>query len=53
MKRIGKIVNKGVVLLKNKFECPLCKKTLRDPAELREHRLESHRNIMEEIKYTI
>ncbi len=53
MKRIGKVVNKGVILLQKKFECPLCKKTLKNPAELRDHRLENHKNVMDEIKFTI
>jgi len=35
--------------MKKEFDCPLCKKILSNPSELRKHRLQEHRSIMDEI----
>jgi hypothetical protein len=32
------------------FKCPICHAVLANPAELREHRLEKHKNCMHEAK---
>jgi hypothetical protein len=46
------ILGKAMVL-DNEVECPLCKEILANPTELRKHRQRQHRNVMEEIKYTV
>jgi hypothetical protein len=38
-------------VMPDKFECPLCKKLFADPSELRLHRQEAHRSVMDEISY--
>ncbi|MCW4017493.1 MAG: C2H2-type zinc finger protein [Candidatus Bathyarchaeota archaeon] len=43
--------NDKATFMSDEFECPLCKEVFADPAELRRHRQQAHRNIMNEIKY--
>jgi transcription initiation factor IIE alpha subunit len=38
-------------MLHDEFECPLCKEVLRNPTDLRNHRLQKHRSILDEITF--
>ena len=38
-------------LRNSEFKCPICNETFENPTDLRNHRLQKHRSMLDEIKF--